>query len=255
MVATSTKSFNKLFRGDGRRTATSIYKQLGKSRYKSVQCSGFGWLKFGIACCFTGGGCALVLLPTVGTSFQKARSAEKYVFSNTVRLSAYQCDSIPLPTSPAEPKLNNEKTRGHRAPRDITRLGSTTLQILSITSLVILGVTGFLTFLWFGHHTNKTWDEIMIRNWATRAMSVSALLVRTAVDFQASIASAILVSLLLESRAGIHLYYMAILSPMRTGAASHGVLLDSCFKNLAVVHDLQAERYLDTHRHLPSWYY
>jgi hypothetical protein len=58
----------------------------------------------------------------------------------------------------------------------------------------------------------------MVRNWATRAVSVSALLLRTAIDFQAAIASAILVSLLLESRTGIGLQHLANLSPMRTGS-------------------------------------
>jgi hypothetical protein len=57
----------------------------------------------------------------------------------------------------------------------------------------------------------------MTGGWATRAVSVSALVLRTAIDFQAAIATAMLVALLLESRAGIRLHHLANMSPMRTG--------------------------------------
>lgn len=59
----------------------------------------------------------------------------------------------------------------------------------------------------------------MVHNWATRSVSISALLLRTAVDFQAAIASAMLVALLLESAPGVHPYHLAHFSPMRSGSS------------------------------------
>ncbi|KAH7371533.1 hypothetical protein BKA66DRAFT_572770 [Pyrenochaeta sp. MPI-SDFR-AT-0127] len=126
-----------------------------------------------------------------------------------------------LPTRKAESKLESPQfalvevpsTKNHQ---DMARMGKKTLYILSVTSVVILGVCGFLAFLWLGDSSTVTWNNIMIRSWATRAVSISALLLRTAVDLQAAIATAIIVSLILESRSGIQLGHLADLSPMRT---------------------------------------
>jgi hypothetical protein len=102
--------------------------------------------------------------------------------------------------------------------QDALRLGSASIYILSATSVIVIGVCGFLNFLWIADYTNATWNNIMIQNWATRAVSISSLILRTAVDFQAAIASAMLAALLLESRAGVLLSHLADLSPMRAGA-------------------------------------
>jgi hypothetical protein len=123
----------------------------------------------------------------------------------------------PLPTSPIESKVTDITITASSAPHDMTRLGMPTIYIFCATSTVILGVCGFLSFLWFGNETNATWKSIMVHNWATRSASVSALLLRTAVDFQAAIVSAMLVALLLESSSGVHPYHLAHFSPMRSG--------------------------------------
>jgi hypothetical protein len=60
----------------------------------------------------------------------------------------------------------------------------------------------------------------MVYSWATRSVAITALVLRTCVDLQAAIASAILASLLLESQSGIHLYQTASMSTMRTGSVS-----------------------------------
>ncbi|KAF2821369.1 hypothetical protein CC86DRAFT_470601 [Ophiobolus disseminans] len=129
-------------------------------------------------------------------------------------------ESVPFSNPSSEQQQPNNKGPINSIPNDLARVGSTTLSILFITLVVILAGTGFLSFLWLGDYTNGNWIEVMISNWATRAVSISSLLLRTAVDFQAAIATAILVSLLLESRAGVRLYSLADLSSMRSGAAS-----------------------------------
>ncbi|CAO2647788.1 Nn.00g087100.m01.CDS01 [Neocucurbitaria sp. VM-36] len=60
----------------------------------------------------------------------------------------------------------------------------------------------------------------MVDGWATRSVAVSTLILRTAIDLQAAIASAILASLLLESRNGVNLYQIASISPMRAGTTN-----------------------------------
>ena len=127
---------------------------------------------------------------------------------------------MPFPTSSAAKNQHNIRKRIDPTSQDTIRLGTATLYTFFVTSVVILGGAGFLSFLWFGDYTNKSWREIMIRNWVTRAVSISALFLRTAVDFQAAVATAMLVSLLLESRTGIQLYHLADLSSMRNGAAN-----------------------------------
>ncbi|KAH7408665.1 hypothetical protein DE146DRAFT_786082 [Phaeosphaeria sp. MPI-PUGE-AT-0046c] len=59
----------------------------------------------------------------------------------------------------------------------------------------------------------------MVHNWSTSSVSISAWLLRTAVDFEAALASAMLVALLLESRSGVHIYHLAHFSPMRSGSS------------------------------------
>lgn len=60
----------------------------------------------------------------------------------------------------------------------------------------------------------------MVDGWATRSIAVTALVLRTAVDLQAAIGSAVLASLLLESSSGVQLHQLAGLSPMRAGGTS-----------------------------------
>jgi hypothetical protein len=65
----------------------------------------------------------------------------------------------------------------------------------------------------------------MIQGWATRSVAVTTLVLRTCVDLQAAIGFAILASLLLESKSGIHLSQTASISPMRTGSTSPWTLV------------------------------
>ncbi|KAF2856157.1 hypothetical protein T440DRAFT_384667 [Plenodomus tracheiphilus IPT5] len=142
---------------------------------------------------------------------------------------------ISLPTYPENAKVTDVHVRPtgpHIVSKDISRLGYRTLLVLSVTGLVTLGVSGFLTFLWFGDSDNKTWHRIMLNNWATRAVSVSALLLRTSVDFQAAVATSIIVALLLESRTGVHIPHLAGLSPARTGSAGPATLFSFVIRDV-----------------------
>jgi hypothetical protein len=132
-------------------------------------------------------------------------------------------DYIPAATEELKNKdtqVNYDESDSYFVVHDIRRLGSKTIFILLATTLVVAGVCGTLAFLWFADSQNASWHSIMVSGWATRSVALSALLLRTAVDLQAAIASAILASLLMESKHGLDLYQLANVSPMRAATSS-----------------------------------
>ncbi|KAK3664935.1 carboxypeptidase Y-deficient [Elasticomyces elasticus] len=115
----------------------------------------------------------------------------------------------------------------------IRRVGRSALWTLLVTMLLILTAVGFLLFLWYSDFNNRTWHLIMVRGWATRAVSISSLVLRTAVDFQACIAVAMLASLLLES--GVVLLRDApMISTTRAHKATPSTLLQSLLAGVLV---------------------
>lgn len=124
-------------------------------------------------------------------------------------------------------QVNCRESDTQHAVRDLRRLGSKSIYTLLATTLVITGICGLLAFLWFADSDNATWHQIMVTGWATRAVAISALVLRTAVDLQAAIASAILASLLMESQNGLHLFHLAHISPMRSGTTGPWTLGNS----------------------------
>jgi hypothetical protein len=88
--------------------------------------------------------------------------------------------------------------------------------ILDLTPPVILGTLGLIAFLWFGNHDNQTWRRFMVHSWVTRAVSISALILRLATSLQAGIAVAMLAALALEFY-GVPLADAAALAVMRSG--------------------------------------
>jgi hypothetical protein len=71
----------------------------------------------------------------------------------------------------------------------------------------ILAVLGFLTFLWFGHgsetegrNATKTWRSIVLSDWMTRTITLTALVLRVIVSAQATICTSMIAALILEKR-------------------------------------------------------
>ena len=76
---------------------------------------------------------------------------------------------------------------------------STSLIIAAFTSLVLLlSIVSVLTFLWHGNDTNQAWLDLVLANWVTRSVTLSALGLRIAISLQAAIATSMLASLVLE---------------------------------------------------------
>jgi hypothetical protein len=148
---------------------------------------------------------------------KKRRNNEMYVSSQAIHALTDTLDSVLLPAAQVELKSDTAVIARDITAKAPSRLGLKTLYVLIGSSLTNIGVFGFLGFLWFSNETSMTWKNIMTGGWATRVVTVSALVLRTAVDFQAAMATAMLVALLLESRAGVRLNHLANMSPMRTG--------------------------------------
>ena len=127
------------------------------------------------------------------------------------------------PRAANEPKQYMTSCRG---PRSVWhRIGWEAVVTLILTTLVTLAVIGFLGFLWFADLTNDTWHRIMVTGWATRAVSISTLVLRFAIDLQAGIAAAMLAALILES-SSVLLEDAAKISAMRASSPQARALLE-----------------------------
>ena len=80
----------------------------------------------------------------------------------------------------------------------VRRLGVATIYVLFVTIPLNLGILGFISFLWYAGPANSVWLAIMVHNWATRSVTLPALLLRTCGDLQAGAATAMLAAIVLE---------------------------------------------------------
>ncbi|KAK0640636.1 hypothetical protein B0T16DRAFT_200847 [Cercophora newfieldiana] len=96
--------------------------------------------------------------------------------------------------------------------------------VFSVGTVFMLASMGVLAFLWFADETNTLWKDVMLRNWATRAVAICAEVVKQAMGFQTAVVTAMLASLALE-RAEPAFAHVASVSMMRATAGSGTVLV------------------------------
>jgi hypothetical protein len=79
------------------------------------------------------------------------------------------------------------------------------MTIVIVGTVVELGVLGFLSFLWAGRGSeldgsgaSPFWRLITLQGWATRVVTLSALVLRACVDFQATVSTGVAAALMLE---------------------------------------------------------
>ncbi|KAE9364718.1 hypothetical protein N431DRAFT_431530 [Stipitochalara longipes BDJ] len=123
-------------------------------------------------------------------------------------------DKAPHPTIQSSNEITIEE---QKAPPPISlygKLGAFVSAILVAGTICILAATGFLWFLWLADYRNSTWHQIVYNNWFTRCVSLSALVIRTAVSLQSSAATSMIASLALE-RTGVLLLHFASVSLTR----------------------------------------
>lgn len=121
------------------------------------------------------------------------------------------------PLSPKRPSSNHSRPSSvlmealhstHQRPHKWVHL------FVFLTCLSLTLVTTFLSVLWFDN-TSPLWVYIMSRNWVTRFVATSTLIVRTSIDIQACIAATMLAALFLESKSGVSLIDSVSISIMR----------------------------------------
>ena len=114
------------------------------------------------------------------------------------------------------------KVARSRSPRQISlmdKLGGRAALVLLFSPPVLLGTLGFIAFLWFGNHNNATWHRFMIKSWVTRAVSISAVVLRLATSLLAGVGVAMLAALALELY-GVPFFDAAAVAVMRSGDAT-----------------------------------
>jgi fluoride ion exporter CrcB/FEX len=116
-----------------------------------------------------------------------------------------------------ETTINHSSTTQRKSAAQ--RLGRQTTIILVASLLLTLSVFAFLTFLWSAPHDHKLWRFIVVRGFAGAAVTVSSLLLRTAVDLQAGAAVAMLAAILLENNFRLLVIDTAQVSKLRAGRA------------------------------------
>jgi hypothetical protein len=94
------------------------------------------------------------------------------------------------------------------------KFGTLTISILIAGWICILGPVGFLWFLWLADYHNSTWHYIVYNNWFTWCVSLSALVIWTAISLQSSAATSMVASLAME-QTGVLLLHLASVSLTR----------------------------------------
>ncbi|KAN0099798.1 hypothetical protein V8E51_013573 [Hyaloscypha variabilis] len=119
-------------------------------------------------------------------------------------------EKAPHPTTQSSNEMANEEQKAPPAISLYGKLGALTAAILIAGTICILAATGFLWFLWLADYRNSTWHHIVYANWFTRCVSLSGLVIRTAVSLQASAATSMLASLALEQTGVLLLHFASV---------------------------------------------
>ncbi|EPS35200.1 hypothetical protein H072_11477 [Dactylellina haptotyla CBS 200.50] len=103
----------------------------------------------------------------------------------------------------AEKRLEQGDRPFNPAPASISepffkRIKLTSVILLGLSFLVLIASIGFLSFLWYSNIENRTWQRIMVNEWATRAISLTSTAIRWAIATQAAVGLAMLASVALE---------------------------------------------------------
>lgn len=114
----------------------------------------------------------------------------------------------------------------------LNRIGPATVLLLLLATLISLFVISFLAFLSYGKVDHQAWHAIMINGWATRAFTISALILRTSTDVQAGVVVCMLASIALESNAVSLLDVPAIAFARASPIPPHMLLLRQSFNKM-----------------------
>lgn len=102
--------------------------------------------------------------------------------------------------------------------------------------LVLAAAVAYLTFLWFGHKTGYAWSRLVLHNWVTTSVVITALVIRTAVATQMTFLTSLLALTILKSGAPIG--QVTRLSSLRYSNSGPSELLRILFPSVRHTHIL-----------------
>ncbi|OCL10018.1 hypothetical protein AOQ84DRAFT_402876 [Glonium stellatum] len=123
------------------------------------------------------------------------------------------------------------------------KLGWLAITLLVTSPIVALTLIEILVFIWFSNTGNKNWHYLMVNQWATRAVSISAMIIRFVTDLLAGTGASMLAALSLEAFA-VQLCDAASVSVMRSGLATPWRLIIPLFSGSQGVGSLPRYLYL-----------
>ncbi|KAJ9606152.1 hypothetical protein H2200_009113 [Cladophialophora chaetospira] len=112
-------------------------------------------------------------------------------------------DSAPVEDGPERSKARaaiQKRTSLHGSQPVHTRIGIYTLVLAVLSIVFIIAALGFVGWLWFGNRSSTTWRRIMLDDFSKQAVTISAIVLRTALGILAGIATAMVASIALERR-------------------------------------------------------
>jgi hypothetical protein len=117
----------------------------------------------------------------------------------------------PMPPSPdahndrkSEQKASHQEGGGMglskgKLTQNIHRIGLLSMSFLTLGTAVMVGTIVFLSYLWFSGVGNTTWHEIVVTNWVTRSVTLSALVLSTVTVLQTGVFSSLLAGIIIEN--------------------------------------------------------
>ncbi|KAK7923544.1 hypothetical protein PG985_007615 [Apiospora marii] len=142
-------------------------------------------------------------------------------------------DDVDTPGSHKTPSNTPTKHRGRRFWR---RVGKKGLIIIPFGSLLLLASIIFLQFLWLqarkakdGKEPHKLWKTIVFREWITRTVTITAVLMRSVITAQAAVIASMVAAIVVE--ASVHISQLPILSIARAVNISPTTLATPIYTN------------------------
>lgn len=142
---------------------------------------------------------------------------------------------LSVTTVPAHPSRITTPSRQY--PRFWHRISKLGLLMIPLGSLLLFGAIAFLCFSWLepskakaGEKSHRLWEAIVFRDWITRAVTITAVLIRIVVTAQSAVITEMVAAIVIES-SGVQLSQLPFLSMARAVAISPPALTMSLFSN------------------------
>ncbi len=98
----------------------------------------------------------------------------------------------------------------------LQRIGVKAALLMIAAFVVEIAAIGFIAFLWYSTNDNNPWHKIVINNWTTRSVTLTALALRLSMAIQGATCLSMLAAITLE-KISVPVVNVADISLMRAG--------------------------------------